>query len=75
MARAAKGRGAQSNASGRFEPERVEDFDDGWTRDEVARTAHMLFGSPTQTLVDSSLLAATASVVGVVSAVLTWVGM
>ena len=29
-----KGRGAQSNASGRYESLRVEDFDDGWTPDE-----------------------------------------
>jgi len=33
MAEAAKGRGARSNASGRFEPETVEAFDDGWTDD------------------------------------------
>ena len=35
MAEAAKGRGARSNASGRFEPETVEVFDDGWTADDV----------------------------------------
>ncbi len=35
MAEAAKGRGARSNASGRFEPETVEAFDDGWTGDDV----------------------------------------
>ncbi len=35
MAEAAKGRGARSNASGRFEPEAVEVFDDGWTGDDV----------------------------------------
>ena len=35
MAEAAKGRGARSNASGRFEPETVEAFDDGWTSDDV----------------------------------------
>jgi hypothetical protein len=33
MAEAAKGRGARSNASGRFEPETVQAFDDGWTGD------------------------------------------
>lgn len=31
MARATKGRGARSNATGRFEPETVQAFDDGWT--------------------------------------------
>jgi DNA repair photolyase len=36
MAEAAKGRGARSNATGRFEPETVEAFDDGWTGDDVA---------------------------------------
>ena len=35
MVEAAKGRGARSNASGRFEPETVEAFDDGWTGDDV----------------------------------------
>ncbi|WP_292064103.1 PA0069 family radical SAM protein [Brevundimonas sp. UBA7664] len=35
MAEAAKGRGARSNASGRFEPETVQAFDDGWTGDDV----------------------------------------
>ena len=35
MAQAAKGRGARSNASGRFEPETVETFDDGWTGEDV----------------------------------------
>jgi DNA repair photolyase len=35
MAEAAKGRGARSNASGRFESETVEAFDDGWTADDV----------------------------------------
>ncbi|MDQ3124474.1 MAG: PA0069 family radical SAM protein [Pseudomonadota bacterium] len=35
MAEAAKGRGARSNAGGRFEPETVEAFDDGWTGDDV----------------------------------------
>jgi hypothetical protein len=35
MAEAANGRGARSNASGRFEPETVEAFDDGWTGDDV----------------------------------------
>lgn len=35
MAEAAKGRGARSNATGRFEPETVEAFDDGWTGDDV----------------------------------------
>jgi len=29
-----KGRGARSNASGRYEPERREAFDDGWTADD-----------------------------------------
>lgn len=29
-----KGRGARSNASGRFEPVAHEDFDDGWTADD-----------------------------------------
>lgn len=38
MAETAKGRGARSNATGRYEPETVEAFDDGWT-DEDARTA------------------------------------
>jgi DNA repair photolyase len=35
MAEAAKGRGARSNATGRFEPETVEAFDDGWTTDDA----------------------------------------
>ena len=35
MAQLKKGRGARSNASGRFEPERVEDFDDGGTEDDA----------------------------------------
>ena len=35
MAQAARGRGARSNASGRFEPKIVEAFDDGWTSDDV----------------------------------------
>ena len=35
MAEAAKGRGARSNESGRFEPEVVEAFDDGWTDDDL----------------------------------------
>jgi DNA repair photolyase len=35
MAQAAKGRGARSNASGRFEPQTAEAFDDGWTGDDV----------------------------------------
>ena len=34
-ATARRGRGAASNASGRFEPTAREDFDDGWTRDEA----------------------------------------
>lgn len=34
MVEAAKGRGARSNATGRYEPETVCDFDDGWTRDD-----------------------------------------
>ncbi len=32
----ARGRGARSNASGRFEATKVEDFDDGWTDDDAA---------------------------------------
>lgn len=35
MAEAAKGRGARSNATGRYEPEVVHDFDDGWTDDDA----------------------------------------
>jgi DNA repair photolyase len=31
---AVRGRGARSNASGRYEPERREDFDDGWTTED-----------------------------------------
>src|ERR1700753_484832 len=30
-----RGRGAATNASGRFELQKREDFDDGWTRDEA----------------------------------------
>lgn len=30
----AKGRGARSNASGRYEPEQHQSFDDGWTQDD-----------------------------------------
>ena len=30
-----KGRGARSNASGRYEATQVETFDDGWTADDV----------------------------------------
>lgn len=36
MAEAAKGRGARSNATGRYETGTVEVFDDGWTGDDVA---------------------------------------
>jgi len=35
MAEAVKGRGARSNATGRFEPETVEAFDDGWTGEDA----------------------------------------
>jgi len=35
MAEAAKGRGARSNATGRFEPETVQAFDDGWTTEDA----------------------------------------
>lgn len=35
MAEASKGRGARSNATGRFEPETVEAFDDGWTGEDA----------------------------------------
>jgi DNA repair photolyase len=35
MVEAAKGRGARSNATGRYEPERVEAFDDGWTGEDA----------------------------------------
>jgi DNA repair photolyase len=38
MVETAKGRGARSNATGRYEPETVEAFDDGWT-DQDAETA------------------------------------
>lgn len=31
----AKGRGARSNASGRYEPEQHQSFDDGWTHDDA----------------------------------------
>lgn len=31
----AKGRGARSNATGRYEPEQYLSFDDGWTRDDA----------------------------------------
>ena len=31
----AKGRGARSNATGRYEPEQHESFDDGWTTDDA----------------------------------------
>jgi hypothetical protein len=33
---AARGRGARSNHSGRFEPTQREDFDDGWTSEDEA---------------------------------------
>jgi len=32
----ARGRGAKSNATGRYEPRTVEAFDDGWTEDDAA---------------------------------------
>ncbi|SFS45398.1 PA0069 family radical SAM protein [Brevundimonas viscosa] len=35
MAEAAKGRGARSNATGRYEPETLEAFDDGWTGEDA----------------------------------------
>jgi DNA repair photolyase len=35
MAETAKGRGARSNATGRYEPETVEAFDDGWTDEDA----------------------------------------
>ena len=31
----AKGRGARSNATGRYEPEQHLSFDDGWTTDDA----------------------------------------
>lgn len=31
----AKGRGARSNASGRYEPLQTEDFDDGWAEGDA----------------------------------------
>lgn len=31
-----KGRGARTNATGRFEPVVHEDFDDGWTEEDAA---------------------------------------
>ena len=34
---AAKGRGARSNATGRYESFRQEAFDDGWTGDDADR--------------------------------------
>jgi DNA repair photolyase len=34
MAEAAKGRGARTNATGRYEPRAQEAFDDGWTADD-----------------------------------------
>lgn len=33
---AARGRGARSNATGRYEPNTTEAFDDGWTGDDAA---------------------------------------
>lgn len=36
--KAAKGRGARSNASGRYESDVREDFDDGWTGDDAEPT-------------------------------------
>jgi DNA repair photolyase len=36
MSNAARGRGARSNASGRYESDRREDFDDGWTAEDEA---------------------------------------
>ena len=38
----ARGRGARSNASGRFEAAKVEAFDDGWTDDDAALPAQIL---------------------------------
>lgn len=32
----ARGRGARSNATGRYETDKVEDFDDGWTVEDPA---------------------------------------
>lgn len=37
----ARGRGARSNASGRFEATKVEAFDDGWTDDDAALPAQI----------------------------------
>lgn len=36
IAGAARGRGAQSNRSGRYEPTQREAFDDGWTAEDQA---------------------------------------
>ncbi|MBU2348349.1 MAG: radical SAM protein, partial [Alphaproteobacteria bacterium] len=33
--KSAKGRGARSNATGRYEPQQHESFDDGWTNDDA----------------------------------------
>ena len=38
---AVKGRGAQSNVSGRFEPTQVEAFDDGWTDHDAPSSAQI----------------------------------
>ncbi len=38
MAEAAKGRGARSNATGRFEPKTVQAFDDGWNDQDAEAT-------------------------------------
>ena len=35
MVEAAKGRGARSNATGRYEPGQVQAFDDGWTNEDA----------------------------------------
>ena len=41
LARGARGRGAKSNTSGRFEATKVEAFDDGWTDDDATLPAQI----------------------------------
>ena len=43
-----RGRGARSNASGRFEADTVEAFDDGWTQDDAEPAKFVTTATPEQ---------------------------
>src|SRR5665213_1610838 len=55
LSSAPRGRGAKSNASGRYEPTRVEAFDDGWTaEDEPKQIATTLSPERARTIISKN---------------------